>query len=273
MTPRPAAALLAAIAAAMLAGAYAFEHVGGLRPCVLCWWQRYAWMAALALAIAAAFAGPRKAGGALLALAAIASLAGAGIAGFHVGVEQHWWQGTAECGGATGGAMTAQQRLDQLLNTPVVRCDEIAWSMLGLSMAAWNGLVGACRRRGCRPGRLAPASSLTMTSDRQPLPGDATPAQRLEEILRVDHAGEFGAVRIYEGQLAVLGETQAGAAIRRMRDQEKVHYEPSRRCCRRIACARPCSRRSGTSPASPSAPARRCSARRRRWPAPSRSRK
>lgn len=64
-----------------------------------------------------------------------------------------------------------------------------------------------------------------MTSDKHPLPGDATPDQRLEEILRVDHAGEFGAVRIYEGQLAVLGDTQAGAAIRRMRDQEKRHYE------------------------------------------------
>jgi ubiquinone biosynthesis monooxygenase Coq7 len=64
-----------------------------------------------------------------------------------------------------------------------------------------------------------------MNASKHPLPGDATPDQRLEEILRVDHAGEFGAVRIYEGQLAVLGETPAGAAIRRMRDQEKVHYE------------------------------------------------
>jgi len=67
-----------------------------------------------------------------------------------------------------------------------------------------------------------------MSSERHPLPGDATPAQRLAEILRVDHAGEFGAVRIYEGQLAVLGETQAAAAIRRMRDQEKAHYDAFR---------------------------------------------
>lgn len=64
-----------------------------------------------------------------------------------------------------------------------------------------------------------------MTTSRHPLPGDATPDQRIEEILRVDHAGEFGAVRIYEGQLAVLGDKPAGAAIRRMRDQERVHYE------------------------------------------------
>lgn len=141
MASRRAASLLAAIAAAMLAGAFAFEHVGGLRPCALCWWQRYAWMAALALALAALLAGPRRPGAALLALAGIAATVGAGIAGFHVGVEQHWWAGTSECGGVTSGAMTPQQRLEQLLKTPVVRCDEIPWSMLGLSMAAWNGLV------------------------------------------------------------------------------------------------------------------------------------
>ena len=68
-----------------------------------------------------------------------------------------------------------------------------------------------------------------MTSQRHPLPGDATPDQRLAEILRVDHAGEFGAVRIYEGQLAVLGASPAGAAIRRMRDQEMAHYDAVRR--------------------------------------------
>ena len=64
-----------------------------------------------------------------------------------------------------------------------------------------------------------------MTEDQPkgPWPGDATPDQRLAEILRVDHAGEYGAVRIYEGQLAVLGDTPAGAAIRRMMEQEKAH--------------------------------------------------
>ena len=54
-------------------------------------------------------------------------------------------------------------------------------------------------------------------------PGDATPAQRLAEILRVDHAGEYGAVRIYEGQLAILGRSAAAPAIRRMMEQERAH--------------------------------------------------
>jgi ubiquinone biosynthesis monooxygenase Coq7 len=54
-------------------------------------------------------------------------------------------------------------------------------------------------------------------------PGDATPAQRLAEILRVDHAGEYGAVRIYEGQLTILGRSAAAPAIRRMMEQERAH--------------------------------------------------
>ncbi len=138
---RIAAGLLALLAAAMLVGAFAFEHIGKLAPCVLCWWQRYAWMGALALAVIALPASSSRAGGALLALAAIATLAGAAIAFYHVGVEQAWWAGTAECGTPFGGEMTTEERLKLLLGQPVVRCDQIAWSMLGLSMAAWNGLI------------------------------------------------------------------------------------------------------------------------------------
>lgn len=64
---------------------------------------------------------------------------------------------------------------------------------------------------------------MTESTSKGPWPGDATPDERLAEILRVDHAGEYGAVRIYEGQLAVLGDAPAGAAIRRMMEQEKEH--------------------------------------------------
>lgn len=135
-------AALALLAAAMLAAAFAFEHLGGLRPCVLCWWQRYAWMATLALALPAALLDGRAAIGMLL-LASVAALAGAGIAGFHVGVEQGWWSGTAECGATLGRAANAQERLRLLLAAPVVRCDEVAWSFAGISMAGWNGVVAA----------------------------------------------------------------------------------------------------------------------------------
>lgn len=55
------------------------------------------------------------------------------------------------------------------------------------------------------------------------LPGDLTKDQLIERILRVDHAGEYGAVRIYEGQLAVLGRSHMGPIIRRMAQTEREH--------------------------------------------------
>ncbi len=120
-----AAALMAGIGLATLAAALAFQHLGNLAPCALCIDQRKAW------------------GLLLLLIAAIAALTGAGFAAFHVGVEQHWWAGTAECGSGFQGFGTGniEDIRKQLLTRPVVRCDEIAWSLLGVSMAGWNGLI------------------------------------------------------------------------------------------------------------------------------------
>jgi len=57
------------------------------------------------------------------------------------------------------------------------------------------------------------------------LPGDPSKEQMIERMVRVDHAGEFGAVRIYEGQLAVLGKSKTAPVIRHMLDQEKQHLK------------------------------------------------
>jgi len=57
------------------------------------------------------------------------------------------------------------------------------------------------------------------------MPGDPTKDELIERIIRVDQAGEYGAVRIYAGQLAVLGKGPKGDMIRHMKDQEDVHLE------------------------------------------------
>ena len=57
------------------------------------------------------------------------------------------------------------------------------------------------------------------------LPGDPSPEQLVERVIRVDHAGEYGAVRIYQGQLALLGRGTKGDLIREMLAQEKAHLE------------------------------------------------
>ena len=62
-----------------------------------------------------------------------------------------------------------------------------------------------------------------MTGRPARLPGDLPLDERVRRIIRVDHAGEYGAARIYEGQLAVLGRSRDAAVIRRMAEQEKRH--------------------------------------------------
>ena len=63
-----------------------------------------------------------------------------------------------------------------------------------------------------------------MTAERPPyLPGDPVPDAEIERMIRVDHAGEYGAVRIYDGQLAVMRHGRARDEIRRMAEQEARH--------------------------------------------------
>tara|TARA_Y100000766_G_C18378467_1_gene352325 strand:- start:129 stop:440 length:312 start_codon:yes stop_codon:yes gene_type:complete len=71
----------------------------------------------------------------------IAILSGAGIAGFHVGVEQHWWEGLASCGGAGGILNSVEALRQQIMSAPVFRCAEVAWSLFGISMSGYNFLI------------------------------------------------------------------------------------------------------------------------------------
>ena len=117
----------------LLAGGYVSEYGFGLFPCEMCWWQRYAHFAGLALAIAAWL---RPAARGLLWLAALAIAISAAIGLFHAGVEYGWWEGLTAC---TTTALSGDP-LDAILNTPVVRCDVAQWSLMGISLAGWNFL-------------------------------------------------------------------------------------------------------------------------------------
>lgn len=124
--------------AALLAGAFAFQYIGGMAPCQLCLWQRWPHGAAVLVGVVALATGWRG----LLWLGALAALATAGIGVFHVGVEQAWWEGLATC---TAGSISGISTAD-LLNPAAdvaapVRCDAIAWAMLGISMAGWNVII------------------------------------------------------------------------------------------------------------------------------------
>ncbi len=121
---------------ALLGGALAFQHIGGLNPCEMCIWQRWPHAVALILASLALFvpdAGKRT----LLVLAALSELVTAGIGVFHAGVEQRWWQGLTACSATDLGS---GDFFSNVMATPVVQCDQIAWSLAGISMAGYNAI-------------------------------------------------------------------------------------------------------------------------------------
>ena len=140
---RPSLILLATLGSAvLLGGAFAFQFLGGLAPCPLCLLQRWPHAAAVLIGLVA-LALIRSAGvQRLLALAgALAALTTAGLGLYHTGVERQWWQGPDTCTTGGIGGVSADQLLDQILAAPIVRCDEVAWQMAGLSMASWNMLA------------------------------------------------------------------------------------------------------------------------------------
>lgn len=138
MTRRELTLLATLGSAALLGGAFAFQYIGGLAPCQLCLWQRWPHAAAIVIGMVALVTGWRG----LTWFGVLAALATAGIGLFHVGVEQHWWEGLATCtAGSISGISTADLLNPAVDVAPVVRCDEIAWQMLGISMAGWNALI------------------------------------------------------------------------------------------------------------------------------------
>jgi disulfide bond formation protein DsbB len=120
----------------LLGGALFSQYAGGLFPCEMCYWQRWPHGAAILLALGAIFSpigSPRTRTLVLLAALAIALSGAIGV--YHAGVELGYWEGITQCTaiGATS--------LEDILKVPLVRCDQVQWSLLGFSMAGWNAII------------------------------------------------------------------------------------------------------------------------------------
>lgn len=124
------------VPAALLGGAVFSQYVGGLHPCEMCIWQRWPHGVAILLA-ALAFLFPASSRNVrlLVALAAVAIAVSGAIGVFHAGVELKLWEGITRC--STNGALS----LDELMKVPLVRCDQVQFSFLGISMAGWNAII------------------------------------------------------------------------------------------------------------------------------------
>ncbi|MCB2110994.1 MAG: disulfide bond formation protein B [Defluviimonas sp.] len=122
--------------AALLLGAFGFQLMG-YAPCELCLWQRWPHGAAVLAGALAILTRAR-----LMAWIGALSAAATGALGiYHTGVERAWWTGPTACSSSGDLAGSADDLLNQIMSAPLVRCNEVAWSFAGLSMASWNAVL------------------------------------------------------------------------------------------------------------------------------------
>src|SRR6478752_8185996 len=141
--PRAAAARLIALLVplGLLGGALGSQYLGGLHPCEMCYWQRWPHGAAIilaALAFTSSADSPRARN--LTLLAALAIIVSGIIGVYHAGVEAKIFEGFTTCTGLPRG-LSAAEMLQRIQHAPLVRCDQIQWSFLGISMAGWNAII------------------------------------------------------------------------------------------------------------------------------------
>lgn len=140
-----AALAILVIASATIAGAWFFQLVLDIKPCPLCLEQRYAYYAIIPLsaliALVARRGGPRAVLFLGLALLLIAGLGNAAFGAYHAGVEWGFWKGPTDCTGPLVDFGKAGNLLEQLDKVKVIRCDEVQWRFLGLSLAGYNALI------------------------------------------------------------------------------------------------------------------------------------
>jgi disulfide bond formation protein DsbB len=126
---------------ALLGGALGSQYIGQLHPCEMCYWQRYPHAAAIVLA-ALSFTAPAgsQRSRALVLLAALAIAVSGAIGVYHAGVEAGVFEGLTQCTATAKGTSTAEL-LREITRAPIIRCDQVQFRFLGISMAGWNAIL------------------------------------------------------------------------------------------------------------------------------------
>lgn len=127
---------------ALLGGALGSQYFGGLHPCEMCYWQRWPHGAAILLALLA-FTSPAQSRNAraLTLLAALAIAISGAIGVYHAGVEAKIFQGFTQCTTLPGKGLSTSDLLKAITHAPLVRCDQVQFRFLGISMAGWNAIL------------------------------------------------------------------------------------------------------------------------------------
>jgi disulfide bond formation protein DsbB len=159
---RQAAIAVLVASAAVVGAALGFQYLGGLAPCELCLLERWPYYIAIFVAFIATVLATRIDASWALALCGLLFVAGAGLGFYHLGVEQHWFAGPTACTGPAEAADSVAALKAQIMGQQPVRCDEVRWRFLGLSLAGWNFVVSLVLAA------FSLAAWYRLTSDRRP---------------------------------------------------------------------------------------------------------
>ena len=134
------------ISAVALGSAYLAEYVYNLKPCTLCLYQRIPFAIIGVLGVMAFLFGSYLSLAFVAGMAGLVLLSGAGIAIYHLGIEQHWWASAASCNVAGPDQILSMSQFKALLQQqPEASCQEITWNLFGISMATYNAVYsGFC---------------------------------------------------------------------------------------------------------------------------------
>lgn len=141
LSPKHLLLLAACFSLAMLAAALVAQYAFGLHPCHLCILQRYPYGAIAGIGLLAAWRGSKNIQLIAAFLCAALFFTDAGIAFYHTGVEYGWFPGPSGCTNSATGGESIEELRAQIMNAPLVSCDQAMIHVLGLSMAAWNFLA------------------------------------------------------------------------------------------------------------------------------------
>ena len=124
----------------LLLGALAFQYLGGLPPCKLCYWQRYPHMLAIIFGVIFYYTSI----GTIVVIPAVAAFSSAGVGAYHFGIEKEFWPGPNTCSSGSINNISTDALIEQIMSAPLTKCDEVLWSFLNISMAGWNALISFC---------------------------------------------------------------------------------------------------------------------------------
>ncbi len=123
---------MALAGAGLLALVLVLQYGFGAEPCRLCIWQRYPHLVLVALGLLGYWFRPAPA----LAAGALVAIGGATLGAYHFGIEQGYWALPEGC--TAGASATSIEELKQMLAEARPACDEVSFTLLGLSLSAWN---------------------------------------------------------------------------------------------------------------------------------------